>query len=85
MANGKGRGRPGNMPSQTEKVVFRQADSPCGSDASITFSLQWSSLRRAGKKVFTSSSVVRVVPPSQNCLCVEFALFPSIVSNKGPI
>lgn len=85
MANGKGRVRPGNIPSQLEKVGFLQTNRPCGGGDSITFSLQRSSLGRAGKTVFIISSVGRVVPPSQTCLCVEFAPFPCVDLNKGPI
>lgn len=71
MANGKGRRRPGNIPSQVEKYAFLQTVRPWGSGDSITFSRN--SLGEVGKRVSVMSSAVRMVLPSQTCLCVQFA------------
>lgn len=83
MAKGKGRGRSGNIPCHMEKLVFQQTNRPWGGGDSITSSLQ--SLGRVGKRFFIISSAVRVVAPSQTCLCVEFAPFPHVDLNKRPI
>lgn len=58
------------------KRLFSCRQRPCGGGDSIAFSLQRSNLGRFGKRVSIISSIVRVVPPSQTCLCVEFAPVP---------
>lgn len=82
MANGKGRRRLGNIPSQMEKVAFLQTVRTLGGGDSITFSLQRNSHGEVGKRASVISSVVRVVPSSQTCLCVCTS---SVGLNKGYI
>ena len=71
----KGQRKTWQHPQPNGKGAFLQTNRPCGGGDSITFRLQRSSLGRVGKRVFIISSAVRVVPPSQTCLRVEFAPF----------